>query len=137
MKFHFKTNQGIKNLSGPQAARLSGTDPDYATRDLFNAIDKGDFPSWTLFIQVRQREIRKTIYIYIYIYLHILNAYMYMNIYLLIDRMKLLNTLPEHHIERGLRSRLLAVCPFVSVSSYLDMRYIYMYTRILHLYIYI
>ncbi|KAL8429191.1 hypothetical protein ACSSS7_006721 [Eimeria intestinalis] len=52
VKFHFKTNQGIRNLSGARAAELAGSDPDYATRDLFNAIDKGDYPSWTLFLQV-------------------------------------------------------------------------------------
>ena len=51
-KFHWKTNQGIKNLSSEEAERLAGTDPDYATRDLFNAIERGDFPSWTLYIQV-------------------------------------------------------------------------------------
>ncbi|KAL8450920.1 hypothetical protein Emag_003026 [Eimeria magna] len=52
VKFHFKTNQGIRNLSGARAAELAGSDPDYATRDLFNAIDKGDYPSWTLFLQI-------------------------------------------------------------------------------------
>lgn len=52
VQFHLKTNQGIKNLSGPRAEELAGSDPDYATRDLFNAIDKGDFPSWTLCLQV-------------------------------------------------------------------------------------
>jgi Catalase len=36
-----------------QAAELGGTDPDYATRDLYNAIASGDFPSWTAYIQVR------------------------------------------------------------------------------------
>lgn len=52
VQFHFKTNQGIKNLSGPEAAKLAGSDPDYATRDLFKAIDRGDFPSWSVYIQV-------------------------------------------------------------------------------------
>lgn len=52
VKFHLKTNQGIKNLTAAQAADLSGRDPDYATRDLFNSIEKGDSPSWTLYIQV-------------------------------------------------------------------------------------
>nr|ABI64115.1 catalase [Azumapecten farreri]QFR39791.1 catalase [Azumapecten farreri] len=51
-KFHFKTDQGIKNLMADQAAELSKNDPDYAIRDLFNAISEGDFPSWSLFIQV-------------------------------------------------------------------------------------
>lgn len=51
-KFHFKTNQGIKNLSAEKGAELALVDPDYAIRDLFNAIAKGDFPSWTLYVQV-------------------------------------------------------------------------------------
>ncbi|CAI2330214.1 unnamed protein product [Caenorhabditis sp. 36 PRJEB53466] len=51
-KFHFKPVQGIKNLTAEQAGRLAGSDPDYAIRDLFNAIEKGDFPVWKLFIQV-------------------------------------------------------------------------------------
>ncbi|KDR07976.1 catalase-like [Zootermopsis nevadensis] len=52
VKFHYKTNQGIKNLFASEAANLSATDPDYAIRDLYNAIARGDFPSWTLYIQV-------------------------------------------------------------------------------------
>lgn len=47
-----QTNQGIKNLSGEEADRLSSTDPDYATRDLYNAIADGNYPSWTTYIQV-------------------------------------------------------------------------------------
>uniref|UniRef100_A0A8C4MVZ3 Catalase n=1 Tax=Equus asinus TaxID=9793 RepID=A0A8C4MVZ3_EQUAS len=51
-KFHYKTDQGIKNLSVEDAARLSQEDPDYGLRDLFNAIATGNYPSWTLYIQV-------------------------------------------------------------------------------------
>ncbi|XP_033096668.1 catalase-like isoform X1 [Anneissia japonica] len=51
-KFHFKTDQGIKNFTASQAAQLSADDPDYAIRDLYNAIASGNFPSWTLKIQV-------------------------------------------------------------------------------------
>ncbi|XP_005090060.1 catalase isoform X1 [Aplysia californica] len=51
-KFHYKTEQGIKNLMADQAGDLQGTDPDYAQRDLFNAIDEGNFPSYKMFIQV-------------------------------------------------------------------------------------
>lgn len=40
-KFHAKTAQGIKNLSTKHAEELGGSDPDYATRDLFNAIEFG------------------------------------------------------------------------------------------------
>ncbi|XP_071975168.1 catalase-like [Engystomops pustulosus] len=51
-KFHYKTNQGIKNLTVEEADRLVVQDPDYGIRDLFQAIAKKDFPSWTLYIQV-------------------------------------------------------------------------------------
>jgi len=51
-KFHLKTDQGIKNLSSARADELAGSDPDYATRDLFNAIGSKNFPSWSVYIQV-------------------------------------------------------------------------------------
>ena len=56
VKFHFKTQQGIKNLSPEEATRLAGEDPDYHTRQLFNAIAEGNFPRWTLFLQVMPEE---------------------------------------------------------------------------------
>jgi catalase len=52
VKWHLKTQQGIKNLSAAEAARLAGADPDHAQRDLFNAIARGDFPRWNVSIQV-------------------------------------------------------------------------------------
>ncbi|GLK89889.1 catalase [Pseudomonas turukhanskensis] len=52
VKWHYKSQQGIKNLSPTAAAHLAGTDPDYAQRDLFGAIERGDFPKWTVCIQV-------------------------------------------------------------------------------------
>lgn len=51
-KFHYKTDQGIKNLSAKRADELSGSDPDYAIRDLYNAILSGNYPSYTMYIQV-------------------------------------------------------------------------------------
>ncbi|CAE1320055.1 katE [Acanthosepion pharaonis] len=51
-KFHFKTDQGIKNLMAEEADRLAGSNPDYAIQDLYNSIENGNFPSWTLYIQV-------------------------------------------------------------------------------------
>ncbi|KAI4894251.1 hypothetical protein NFI96_030248 [Prochilodus magdalenae] len=51
-KFHYKTDQGIKNLSVEEADRLASTDPDYSIRDLYNSIANGNFPSWTFYIQV-------------------------------------------------------------------------------------
>ncbi|WP_435264326.1 catalase [Tenacibaculum sp. nBUS_03] len=52
VKFHYKTMQGIKNLSDSEAIYLKGIDPDYAQRDLVEAIDKGDYPKYALKIQV-------------------------------------------------------------------------------------
>ncbi len=52
VKFHLKTEQGIKNLSAKEATRLAGENPDYATEDLYNAIEAGDFPKWKMYIQV-------------------------------------------------------------------------------------
>ncbi|HWP17520.1 MAG TPA: catalase [Burkholderiaceae bacterium] len=52
VKFHFKSMQGIKNLLPADAVRLAGEDPDYAQRDLFNAIEAKDFPKWRLCVQV-------------------------------------------------------------------------------------
>lgn len=52
IKFHFKTKQGIKNLTPERATELAGTDPDYATRDLYEAIERKDFPKWQVFVQI-------------------------------------------------------------------------------------
>ena len=52
VKFHFKTDVGVKNLKAAQAGQLNSQDPDYATRDLFNHIAKGDSAVWTMFVQV-------------------------------------------------------------------------------------
>ena len=52
VKWHLRTQQGIKNLSAADAGRLAGSDPDYSQRDLFNAIETGDFPRWLVQLQV-------------------------------------------------------------------------------------
>jgi catalase len=52
VKFHFKNQQGIKNLTAGQASQMHATDMDHAQRDLVNALDNGDFPKWTMKIQV-------------------------------------------------------------------------------------
>ncbi|MET1078999.1 MAG: catalase [Pseudomonas sp.] len=52
VKWHYKTRQGIKNLAPADAERLAGSDPDYAQRDLFGAIERGDFPKWAVCVQV-------------------------------------------------------------------------------------
>ncbi|XP_057319452.1 catalase-like [Microplitis mediator] len=55
-KFHYKTDQGIKNIVAEKAAEISSQDPDYSIRDLYNAIAKKDFPSWTFYIQVMTQQ---------------------------------------------------------------------------------
>ena len=52
VQYHFKTDQGIKNLTREEARRTAGEDPDHATRDLHQAIERGDYPSWTLEMQI-------------------------------------------------------------------------------------
>lgn len=51
-KFHFKTDQKIKNILAKRADELAGTDPDYSLKDLYNAIANKEYPSWTSYIQV-------------------------------------------------------------------------------------
>lgn len=52
VKFHFKTQQGIKNLTDAEAAALVGSDRESAQRDLYDAIEKKDFPRWTMSVQI-------------------------------------------------------------------------------------
>ncbi|XP_055836562.1 catalase-like [Episyrphus balteatus] len=59
-KFHYKTDQGIRNLDTKRAAELASSDPDYSIRDLYNAIAAGNYPSWTMYIQVMTFEQAKT-----------------------------------------------------------------------------
>ena len=52
VKFHYKTKQGNKTFTDAQATELKGIDSDYSQRDLMHAIKTGDFPKWTLKIQI-------------------------------------------------------------------------------------
>ncbi len=60
VKFHFKTAQGIKNFTDEKATEMKGLDPDFAQRDLVEAIDKGEFPKWNVKIQVMTEEQART-----------------------------------------------------------------------------
>ncbi|MDR0671276.1 MAG: catalase [Oscillospiraceae bacterium] len=55
-KFHFHTRQGIKNLTDGEAAELCGRDRESHGRDLFEAIERGDFPKWSMYVQVMTEE---------------------------------------------------------------------------------
>ncbi|WP_440881377.1 catalase [Tenacibaculum sp. C7A-26P2] len=52
VKFHFKTVQGIQNLSDAEAEKIVGKDRESHQRDLFDSIENGDFPKWNLKIQI-------------------------------------------------------------------------------------
>ena len=52
VKFHFRTQQGIKNLSDEEAEAIVGKCRESHQRDLYENIEQGNFPRWTLFIQV-------------------------------------------------------------------------------------
>ncbi|MCM3125078.1 MULTISPECIES: catalase KatA [unclassified Mesobacillus] len=56
IKYHFKTEQGVKNLTADVAAQIAGENPDFHTEDLFNAIEAGDFPAWKLYVQIMPLE---------------------------------------------------------------------------------
>jgi catalase len=52
VKFHLRTQQGIKNLTDQQAEALVGKDRESHQRDLLESIDRGDFPRWTMYFQI-------------------------------------------------------------------------------------
>ncbi|MBM9432547.1 catalase [Flaviflexus sp. JY899] len=58
--YHFHSDQGVENMSNEEAGKLAGTDADVHRRDLFDAIERGDFPSWTLSVQIMPYEDAKT-----------------------------------------------------------------------------
>ncbi|HJS94804.1 MAG TPA: catalase [Solirubrobacteraceae bacterium] len=60
VKYHFKTDQGIDFLTQEDADQLAGENGDYHRQDLFEAIRDGDFPSWTLYMQIMPFEEAKT-----------------------------------------------------------------------------
>ena len=56
VKFHFRTEQGIRNLSNSEAAELIAKDRESHGRDLFESIERGDFPRWKLYFQIMTEE---------------------------------------------------------------------------------
>jgi catalase len=52
VKFHFRTEQGIKNLTDAEAALVIANDRESAQRDLYESIEKRDFPRWTMLVQI-------------------------------------------------------------------------------------
>ncbi|HEX9547724.1 MAG TPA: catalase [Acidimicrobiales bacterium] len=58
--YHFIAEQGIEFLTQTEADQLAGSDGDYHTRDLYFAIERGEYPSWTLKMQIMPFEEAKT-----------------------------------------------------------------------------
>ena len=52
VKFHWKPKQGMQSVVWNEAVKINGADPDFHRRDLWNAIQNGDFPEWELGLQV-------------------------------------------------------------------------------------
>lgn len=52
VKYHFKTDQGIENFTDSEAHAMTAEDPDFHRRDLWESIERGEFPSWTLKMQI-------------------------------------------------------------------------------------
>ncbi|OQE20376.1 hypothetical protein PENSTE_c013G08125 [Penicillium steckii] len=55
-KIHVKTQQGIENLSSQEATKIAGEDPDFMIRDMFEAIDRGEYPVWNVYVQLMSPE---------------------------------------------------------------------------------
>ena len=60
VKYHFKTDQGVEFLTQADADSLAASDGDYHQRDLYEAIKRGDHPSWTLKMQIMPFEAART-----------------------------------------------------------------------------
>jgi catalase len=52
VKFHLRTQQGIQNLSDEEAQELVGRDRESNHRDLYESIERGEFPRWTMYVQI-------------------------------------------------------------------------------------
>ncbi|RLZ09173.1 catalase [Faecalibacter macacae] len=56
VKYHFKPAQGERNLTAEEASKIQATNIEHATLDLYNEIEKGNFPKWDLYVQMLKRE---------------------------------------------------------------------------------
>lgn len=60
VKYHFISDQGVEYLTQAEGDRLAGADGDYHQRDLYQAIERGEFPSWSVKVQIMPFEEAKT-----------------------------------------------------------------------------
>lgn len=56
VKLHFKSNQGVRGMTQAEGVRTAGESPDFHTIDMWDAIERGDYPTWTLCAQVMKPE---------------------------------------------------------------------------------
>lgn len=56
VQIHVKSDQGVKNFTGEEALKMAGENPDWHTQDLYDAIQRGEHPSWTVYAQVLDPE---------------------------------------------------------------------------------
>ena len=56
VKFHWKPRQGLQSVLWNEAVKINGADPDFHRRDLWDAIERGDFPQWDLGVQLFDEE---------------------------------------------------------------------------------
>lgn len=52
IKIHIKTQLGVKNMTDDEALRISGENPDFYMQDMYEAIERGDYPVWNVYVQV-------------------------------------------------------------------------------------
>lgn len=60
VKFHWKPRLGLQSVTWSEAQRLNGADPDFHRRDLWNAIQTGNYPEWDLGLQIFSEEAART-----------------------------------------------------------------------------
>ncbi|MDR6827959.1 catalase [Bosea sp. BE271] len=56
VKFHWKPKLGLQSVAWNEAVKINGADPDFHRRDLWQAIQSGDFPEWELCVQLFDQE---------------------------------------------------------------------------------
>jgi catalase len=56
IQYHWRSQQGVKQFTHEEAVMMSGQDPDFSKRDLYEHIEKGGDARWTMFVQVRRCE---------------------------------------------------------------------------------
>src|ERR1700731_875852 len=64
VKFTFKTQQGVQNLTDAEAADIIASDRESNQRDLYESIERGEFPRWKLYVQIMNEEDANTYHIH-------------------------------------------------------------------------